>query len=101
MQEVRQLFVEPEVMTAESIGSLVWKAPDEDALVAWLVHEKQFSEERVRSAIAKMVAAKGKATQNRMESFFQARRLLLICYNPLRFSELLAAQEAAVCTATL
>ena len=70
---MRQLFLEPEVLPAENIGNLVWKAPDEEALVAWLVHEKQFSEERVRGAIAKMVAAKGKATQNRMESFFQVR----------------------------
>ena len=71
---MRRLFVEPEVQQAADMPALAWKAPDEDALVAWLCHEKQFSEERVRSAIAKMAAAKGKANQNRMESFFKVRR---------------------------
>lgn len=73
VQDVRRLFVEPEVQQPADMPALAWKAPDEDALVAWLCHEKQFSEERVRSAIAKMAAAKGKANQNRMESFFKAR----------------------------
>jgi hypothetical protein len=74
LQEVRALFVEPEVVPPEQIPPLLWKAPDEEALVQWLVHEKQFSEERVRGAVGKMAAAKGKATQNRLESFFKARR---------------------------
>jgi hypothetical protein len=53
--------------------ALTWKPADMDGLVAYLVNEKQFSEERVRSAVEKMNAARGKATQNRLESFFKVR----------------------------
>jgi hypothetical protein len=71
VQEVRKLFVQPEVLPAEQLPPLVWKAPDEDALVLWLVNDKQFSEDRVRSAVTKMNAAKSKSSQNRLESFFK------------------------------
>ncbi len=36
----------------------------------YLVHEKNFSEDRVRKTIARIVANKGKANQGRLESFF-------------------------------
>ena len=38
----------------------------------FLVAEKNFSEERVRKAVARINATKGKANQGRMESFFTA-----------------------------
>lgn len=69
-QEVRELFRKP-VVTGASELDLQWKAPDIEGLVTFLVHDKQFSEERVRSAIEKINAARGKATQGRMESFFK------------------------------
>lgn len=34
------------------------------------MHEKNFSEDRVRKTIARIVANKGKANQGRLESFF-------------------------------
>lgn len=71
VQEVRKLFVEPEVTPPSELTNLAWKPADLDGLVQYLVHEKQFSEERVRSAVEKMNAAKGKASQNRLESFFK------------------------------
>ena len=71
MQEVRKLFVEPDVTPAKDLGNLTWKAPDLEGLLSYLVHEKQFSEERVRSAVEKMNAAKSKSSQNRLESFFK------------------------------
>ena len=71
VQEVRKLFVEPEVTRPSELTSLAWKPADLDGLVQYLVHEKQFPEERVRSAVEKMNAAKGKASQNRLESFFK------------------------------
>lgn len=71
VQAVRKLFVEPEVTQASELTNLTWKAPDLDGLVAYLVHDKQFSEERVRSAVDKMNSAKGKSSQNRLESFFK------------------------------
>lgn len=73
MQEARQLFKTPEVLDKDKMPALNWKAPDVDGLVDYLCHEKQFSEERVRSAIEKMAAAKSKANQNRMESFFKVQ----------------------------
>lgn len=79
MQEVRELFRKPEVLGKEELPPLVWKAPDEDALVQWLVRDKQFAEDRVRSAVAKMNAAKHKASQNRLESFFKVRAHSLLC----------------------
>jgi hypothetical protein len=73
MQDVRQLFLQPQVIAPAELPVLTWKTPDEEGLVQWLCHEKQFSEERVRGAVAKMVASKGKANQNRLESFFKVR----------------------------
>jgi hypothetical protein len=73
VQEVRKLFTDPEVKQVSEISNVTWKPADLEGLVKYLVHEKQFSEERVRSAVDKMNAAKGKASQNRMESFFNVR----------------------------
>lgn len=84
MQEVRQLFKTPEVFDKDNMPALNWKAPDVDALVDFLCNEKQFSEERVRSSIEKMAAAKNKANQNRMESFFKVRRVVQGCYVAVR-----------------
>lgn len=75
LQEARQLFKAPDVLDKDKMPALNWKAPDVDGLVGYLCHEKQFSEERVRSAIDKMAAAKSKANQNRMESFFKVQLL--------------------------
>lgn len=72
VQEARQLFKSPDVLDKDTMPALVWKAPDVDGLIEFLCREKQFSEERVRSSIDKMAAAKNKANQNRMESFFKA-----------------------------
>lgn len=74
VQEVRKLFVEPKVTPVSELTNLTWKPADLDGLVQYLVHDKQFSEERVRSAVEKMNAAKGKASQNRLESFFKVLR---------------------------
>ena len=69
-EAARRLFLEPEVVDVASIPEFKWTPPDEEGLVAFLVGEKSFSEERVRKAVEKMKAAKSKASQNRMEAFF-------------------------------
>lgn len=84
LQEVRALFKKPEVIDPSEMEALVWKPADLDGLVAYLVHDKQFSEERVRSAVDKMNAAKGKATQNRLESFFKVRDERCAWFCPLQ-----------------
>ena len=51
---------------------LKFTAPDEEGVVDFLVKQKQFSEDRVRNALKKLKAAKGKSSQNRLETFFGA-----------------------------
>lgn len=41
-----------------------------DGLVEFLVKEKNFNEDRVKSATQRIIAAKGKSTQGRLDSFF-------------------------------
>ena len=67
--EVRELFKKPEVAPAAELD-LKWTEPDEEGLVKFLVERMQFSEERVMSGIKRLKAAKGKASQQRMDSFF-------------------------------
>jgi len=67
----RKLFVQPDVIPAEEV-KLVWKDPDEEGLIQYLVHEKGFQLDRVKSGMERMKKARGKSTQKRMESFFGA-----------------------------
>lgn len=68
--EARQLFKTPDVTPAESID-LKWEEPDEEGIVKFLVTEKGFNEDRVRSAVAKLRKHKSTATQGRLDSFFK------------------------------
>ena len=54
---------EPDVLKAEDVPSLKWQPADEEGLVAFLVGEKNFNEDRVRKQIQKMAATKGKSAQ--------------------------------------
>ena len=69
--EARKLFKNPDVVDTNGL-ELKFTAPDEEGVVDFLVKEKQFSEDRVRNALKKLKAAKGKSSQNRLESFFGA-----------------------------
>ena len=69
--EARKLFKNPDVVDTNGL-ELKFTAPDEEAVVAVLVGEKQFSEDRVRNTLKKLKAAKGKSSQNRLEPFFGA-----------------------------
>ncbi|EMG48752.1 Structure-specific endonuclease RAD27 [Candida maltosa Xu316] len=51
--EARQLFLNPEVTKAEDI-SLKWTEPDVEGLVKYMVAEKEFNEERIRSGAEKL-----------------------------------------------
>lgn len=44
--------------------------PDEEALIQYMCTENNFSEDRIRGSIKKLVKAKGTATQGRLDSFF-------------------------------
>lgn len=50
---------------------LKWSLPNEEALIQFLCREKEFSEDRVRKGIAKLVKCKNTATQGRLDSFFK------------------------------
>jgi flap endonuclease-1 len=68
----RRLFAEPNVLRGAEVPPLRFGAPDVEGLVQFLVREKSFDEKRVRAAVERIVAAKGKASQGRLESFFKA-----------------------------
>ena len=72
VKEARRLFKAPEVTQPGDMPTFKWTDPDEDGLIKFLVKEKQFNEDRVRSIIARIKKAKGKSKQNRLEAFFGA-----------------------------
>eukprot|EP01094_Clydonella_sp_ATCC50884_P002643 TRINITY_DN12005_c0_g1_i1.p1 TRINITY_DN12005_c0_g1~~TRINITY_DN12005_c0_g1_i1.p1 ORF type:complete len:381 (-),score=126.73 TRINITY_DN12005_c0_g1_i1:350-1492(-) len=67
----RDLFLNSEVTPAEEV-ELNWGEPDEEGLIQFLVHDKQFSEKRVRSALNRIKAGTTKRSQGRLDSFFGA-----------------------------
>jgi flap endonuclease-1 len=69
-ERARQLFKEPEVLDPSTI-ELKWEAPDEEGLVKFLVEEKNFSEDRIRKAVQKLIKLKSKSTQGRLDGFFK------------------------------
>ncbi|XP_073232533.1 flap endonuclease 1-like [Porites lutea] len=69
-QEARELFKNPEVTKVEDV-ELKWEAPNEEELVKFLVEEKGFSEDRIRSGTKKLVKARQGSTQGRLDSFFK------------------------------
>jgi len=54
---------EPDVLSTDAVPTLKWGEPDEEALVDFLVAEKNFNEDRVRVAIKKVHGTKGKSSQ--------------------------------------
>ncbi|CAN0370486.1 flap endonuclease 1 isoform X1 [Lampetra fluviatilis] len=69
-QEARQLFLKPDVVDAEEVD-LKWIEPDEEGLVAFMVQEKQFNEDRIRNGVKKLLKSKQGTTQVRMDDFFK------------------------------
>lgn len=73
-ENARELFKNAEVK--EKIENLKWKPIDVERLVEFLVKEKNFGEERVRSNAEKANASRGKAKQNRLEAFFGPAKII-------------------------
>lgn len=65
--QARALFHAPDV--AADRPDMDFRDPDEDALVQFLVHEKQFDETRVRNGVEKLRACRKQAVQSRLDSF--------------------------------
>ncbi|CAI4231618.1 unnamed protein product [Auanema sp. JU1783] len=69
-KRARELFLDPEVAANENI-ELVWKEPDVEGVVKFMCGERNFNEERIRSALAKMQKGRSAGTQGRIDSFFK------------------------------
>ena len=71
-KEARELFFNPDVRQADHDEcDFKWEAPDVDGLVNFLVTEKGFSEDRVRSAATRLTRNLKTAQQARLEGFFK------------------------------
>lgn len=70
--DARDLFFEPDVRSADDpLCDFKWEKPDMDGLVQFLVTEKGFSEDRVRSAGARLEKHLKSSQQARLEGFFK------------------------------
>ncbi|KAI4091763.1 MAG: hypothetical protein LQ344_003867 [Seirophora lacunosa] len=73
-EDARELFLNPDVRQADHEDcDFQWKAPDVDGLVKFLVTEKGFSEDRVRSAAARLQKTLKTSQQARLEGFFKPK----------------------------
>ncbi|KAK1028248.1 Elongation of fatty acids protein 2, partial [Friedmanniomyces endolithicus] len=73
-KDARQLFLEPDVRQADDpLCDFKWESPDVDGLIKFLVEEKGFSEDRVRSAAAKLQKNLKSGQQARLEGFFKVK----------------------------
>lgn len=72
-KDARELFLNPDVRAADHPEcDFKWDAPDVEGLVQFLVHEKGFSEDRVRSAATRLNKNVKTAQQSRLEGFFKS-----------------------------
>jgi flap endonuclease-1 len=70
--DARDLFFNPDVRPADHPDcEFTWKGPDVEALVKYLVEEKGFSEDRVRSGAARLTKNLKSSQQARLEGFFK------------------------------
>jgi flap endonuclease-1 len=70
--DARELFLHPDVRPADHPDcDFKWEAPDVEGLVKYLVEEKHFNEDRVRSGAAKLTKNLKTAQQSRLEGFFK------------------------------
>ncbi|KAJ5118595.1 hypothetical protein N7526_010232 [Penicillium atrosanguineum] len=71
-QDARDLFVTPDVHPADHEScDFKWDAPDIDGLIAFLVTDKGFNEDRVRNGAARLTKNLKSAQQSRLEGFFK------------------------------
>jgi len=68
--DARNLFTKPDV-TDPKETDFKWEAPDVDGLVKFLVQEKGFNEDRVKSGAARLTKGLKTSTQARLNDFFK------------------------------
>ena len=71
-EEARRLFKEPEVTDAKDI-TIKFTEIDKEGLISFLVNDKGFNPDRVNSYIERLVKAKEKCKQKRMDAFFAVK----------------------------
>lgn len=72
--DARALFLEPDVRKADDPEcDFKWESPDVEGLVKFLVEEKGFSEDRVRSGAARLSKNMKSSQQARLEGFFKVK----------------------------
>jgi len=70
--DARLLFLEPDVRPADDPEcDFKWEAPDIEGLVKYLVEDKGFNEDRIRSGAARLQKNVKSAQQSRLEGFFK------------------------------
>lgn len=73
-EDARELFINPDVRPADHPDcDFKWEAPDTEGLVKFLVEEKGFSEDRVRSGAARLAKSSKTQQQSRLEGFFKPK----------------------------
>lgn len=70
-EDARDLFFNPDVRKADDpLCDFKWEKPDMDGLIKYLVGEKGFNEDRVRSAGQRLEKSMQVAKQGRLDGFF-------------------------------
>lgn len=73
-KDARTLFLEPDVRKADDPEcDFKWDPPDVDGLVKFLVEEKGFNEDRVRSGASRLQKNLKSSQQSRIEGFFKVK----------------------------
>lgn len=71
-EDARELFFNPDVRPADDpLCDFKWEKPDVEGLVKYLVHEKGFSEDRVRGAATRLEKNLKSGQQARLDGFFK------------------------------
>lgn len=68
--EARELFLNPEVTPCSEV-SIKWKEPDLAGLTQFMVNEKGFSEDRIKSGVEKLKKGLKSGVQGRLDGFFK------------------------------
>lgn len=73
-EDARELFLHPDVRAADHPDcNFSWDAPNTEGLVDFLVREKGFNEDRVRSGAARLGKNLKTSQQSRLEGFFKPK----------------------------
>lgn len=73
-KEAKELFMNPEISKADEV-EFKWEEPDLEGLIEFMVKEKGFNEDRIRSGAEKLKKALKSGVQGRLDGFFTVVKL--------------------------